>query len=271
MSQRAAALAQQSAQLETAALIRTGAALWESFFGNAREARRSAMAALKLSRDREVEYGAAAALAHSGDSSRSQELANDLERRFGEDTSVRFSYLPELHAFLAMNQGKPAKAIELLGVAVPYEFGKPRSSIHGSFGALYPIYVRGEVYLAAHRGVEAVTEFQKILNHRGIVVSDPIGALATCKWAGRSCWQEIRPRLGLPTRISSLSGEMAIPTSQFSGKPRPNTRRSSERRGSGVPFLLLSVKRLSVIKIRSLSRIRPLHWLEPTAGPLILP
>jgi eukaryotic-like serine/threonine-protein kinase len=178
MSQRAAALAEQSAQVETAALFKTGAALREAFFGNAREARSGAMAALELSKDREVEYGAAAALAISGDSSRSQALANDLERRFGEDTSVRFSYVPELRAFLAMNQREPAKAIELLGNVLPYEFGKPRSSTHGSFGALYPIYARGEVYLAAHRGIEAVTEFQKILNHRGIVVSDPIGALA---------------------------------------------------------------------------------------------
>ena len=178
MSRRAADIAQQAADGERAALWETGPALWEAFFGNAPEARKSAMAVIELSRDRDVECGAAFALALSGDSSRSQTLANDLERRFGEDTSVRFSFLPALRALLAMNHGEPAKAIELLQAAVPYDLAAPRSSRHGNFGALYPVYVRGEAYLAANEGVEAAAEFQKILDHRGIVVSDPIGALA---------------------------------------------------------------------------------------------
>jgi tetratricopeptide (TPR) repeat protein len=135
------------------------------------------MAAIELSKDRDVEYGAAFALALSGDFPRAQTLANDLERQFPEDTSVRFSYLPALRALLALNHlgaGEPSQAIELLQIAVPYELGAP----HGNFGALYPVYVRGEAYLAAHKGAEAAAEFQKILDHRGIVASDPIGALA---------------------------------------------------------------------------------------------
>ena len=176
MSRRASDLAQQAGQRESAALWETGAALQEAFFGNKREASRSAMAALKLSKDREVEYGAAFALALSGDFSGSQTLANDLEKRFGEDTSVRFNYLPALRALL--NPNEPSKAIELLQIGTPYELGTPRSSIHGFFGALYPVYVRGLAYLTAHQGAEAAAEFQKILDHRGIVVSDPIGALA---------------------------------------------------------------------------------------------
>jgi tetratricopeptide (TPR) repeat protein len=178
MSRRAADLAQHAAQRETAALFETGAALREAFFGNTSAARRNAMAALELSKDREVEYGAAFSLALSGDSGRSRTLADDLQRRFGEDTSVRSSYLPALRALLALNRGEASKAIELLQTAVPYELGVPGSCIHGFFGALYPIYVRGEGYLAAHEGVAAAAEFQKILDHRGIVVSDPIGALA---------------------------------------------------------------------------------------------
>jgi len=178
MSRRAVDLAQQTAHRERAALYETGAALREAFFGNAPAARRSATAALELSKDREVEYGAAFALALSGDSSGSQRLANDLATRFGEDTSVEFSYLPALRARLALNRGEPSKAIEVLQVAVPYELGRPRSSHHGFFGAFYPVYVRGEARLAAHQGAEAATEFQKILDHRGIVVSDPVGALA---------------------------------------------------------------------------------------------
>jgi ATP/maltotriose-dependent transcriptional regulator MalT len=125
-----------------------------------------------------VEYGGAFALALSGDSSRSEALANDLETRFPEDTSVQFSYLPALRARLALNRGDPSKAIELLQTAVPQELGAPRSGIQGLFGALYPVYVRGEAYLATHHGSEAAAESQKILDHRGIVVSDPVGALA---------------------------------------------------------------------------------------------
>jgi tetratricopeptide (TPR) repeat protein len=177
MSRRAVELAQQSGQRERAALWEIGAAVREAFFGNAPEARRSTIAALALSKDREVEYGAAIALAVSGDSSQSQTLAKDLERRFLEDASVRFSYMPVLRALLAVKRREPAMAVELLQVAVPHELGAPRSSIHGFFGALYPVFVRGEAFLAAHQGAEAVAEYQKILDHRGIVVSDPVGAL----------------------------------------------------------------------------------------------
>jgi tetratricopeptide (TPR) repeat protein len=176
MSQRAVELAQQAGQRESAALYETAAALQEAFSGNAPVAIRSATAALELSKDREVEYGAAFALALAGDSSQSQILTNDLEKRFGEDTSVRFNYVPALRALL--NLGEPSKAIDLLEIAVPYELGTPRCTIHGYYGALYPVYVRGLAYLAARRGAEAAAEFQKILDHRGIVVSDPIGALA---------------------------------------------------------------------------------------------
>ena len=178
MSGRAVDLAQQANKRESAALYETGAALWEGFFGNAIEARRSAVAALELSKGRDLEYGAALALALSGESSRSQTLANDLEKRFPEDSSSRFSYVPTLRALLALNHGDPTKAIELLRISVPYELSTPLCSAVGFFGNLYPVYVRGEAYLAAHQGAEAAAEFQKILDHRAIVVSDPIGALA---------------------------------------------------------------------------------------------
>jgi predicted Zn-dependent protease len=136
------------------------------------------MAALELSKDREAQYGAAFALALSGDLSQAQALADDLERRFPSDTSVRFNYLPALRARLALNHGDASKAFELLQVAVTHELGVTASSASGLFGALYPVYVRGEAYLASHQYAIAAAEFQKILNHRGIVVSDPVGALA---------------------------------------------------------------------------------------------
>jgi ATP/maltotriose-dependent transcriptional regulator MalT len=118
------------------------------------------------------------ALALAGDASRAEVLVNDLERRFPEDTSARFSYLPAVRALVALNRGEPAKAIELLQIAAPYELGEPQSSFTGSFGSFYAVYVRGAAYLAAHQGVEAAIEFQKMLDHRGVIVSDPVSALA---------------------------------------------------------------------------------------------
>jgi eukaryotic-like serine/threonine-protein kinase len=200
-ARRAEELARQTGHPEEAALFEAGAALREGFFGNAHAAIERATAALELSKDREVEYGAAFALVLAGDAHRSEELARDLQRRFPEDTSVRFSYLPALRARLALNHREPANAVELLQASVPYELGAPNSSLYGFFGALYPVYVRGEAYLAAHNGAEAAAQFQKILDHRGIVVSDPIGALA-------------RLNLG---RALALSGDRAQAKSAYQG------------------------------------------------------
>ena len=173
-TQRAVDQATLEGQPERAALWEAGASLREAFFGDAPQARQRAMASLDHSNNREVQFGAALALAISGDAGRSQALADDLEKRFPEDTVVRFGYLPVIRARIALNQRNPAKAIELLQTAGPYELGASRLL----FGALYPIYMRGEALLAAHQGAEAAIQFQKILDHRGVVGSDPIGALA---------------------------------------------------------------------------------------------
>ncbi|HLJ78600.1 MAG TPA: winged helix-turn-helix domain-containing protein [Acidobacteriaceae bacterium] len=178
VSQQAQDLARRSGHGESAALYAAGEALWEGFFGNPDEARRAASGALRMSNDRGVEYGAGLALALAGDSARARQIAADLERRFPEDTSVQFSYLPVLRAQLSLNEGEPAKAVEALSKAQPYELGMPRTAIHANFGALYPVYLRGLAYLALHRGAEAEPEFRRILDRPGIVVSDPVGALA---------------------------------------------------------------------------------------------
>jgi eukaryotic-like serine/threonine-protein kinase len=173
-TQRAMDQAKLEGQPERDALWEAGASLREAFFGEAPQARQRAMASLDHSNNREVQFGAALALAISGDAGRVQALADDLEKRFPEDTVVRFGYLPVIRARIALNQGNPAKAIELLQTAGPYELGASRLL----FGALYPIYMRGEAHLAAHQGAAAAIEFQRILDHRGVVGSDPIGALA---------------------------------------------------------------------------------------------
>jgi eukaryotic-like serine/threonine-protein kinase len=177
-SHRASDLAQQAGYRERAALFETKAALWEAFFGNAPAAKRTAKDALALAKNREVRYGVALALGMSGDASQAQSLANDLETDFPEDTSVRFNYLPSVYASLALNHGDPAKAIELLLVNLPYDLSSPRSATFAYFGALYPVYLRGQAYLALHRGAEAAREFQKIVDRRGIVIGDAFGVLA---------------------------------------------------------------------------------------------
>jgi DNA-binding winged helix-turn-helix (wHTH) protein/predicted Zn-dependent protease len=181
MSRRAADLARKTERRDTEALYEADAELREALFGNVSTARQRAVDALKLSKSRDVAYGVGFALALSGDSSRSQALTEDLSRRFPEDTRVQFAYAPTLRALLALNHSQPSKAVELLQTAIPYEVGIPTeggSEFLLGAGNLYPAYVRGLAYLAAHQGKEAAGEFQKILDHRGIVVSDPIGALA---------------------------------------------------------------------------------------------
>ena len=123
-------------------------------------------------------YNDAQTLALSGDSAGSQRLAADLESRFPEDTPVQFEYLPILHALSALARRAPSDAIERLQRALPYDFVLPGTGFVGKFGGGYPPYVRGRAYLAAGRGQEAAAEFQKILNHRGVIFADPIGTLA---------------------------------------------------------------------------------------------
>ncbi len=175
---RAVELGLRASGRERAALYTVPAALWDGLFGNARGATQTAMEAAGNSRERYVEYGAAFALALTGNPTRSEALSKDLEERFAKDTAVRLSYVPVIRAQLAIHRGEPAEAVNLLQTAASYELGAPRVSVHAAFGALYPVYVRGEAYLALHKGVEAAAEFQKIIDHRGIVAFDPMAAVA---------------------------------------------------------------------------------------------
>jgi eukaryotic-like serine/threonine-protein kinase len=123
-----------------------------------------------------IRYVAAFALALTGESAGAKAVLGDLEKRFPEDTIVRFNYLPTLRAQIALNEPSGAgKAIEALAVASPFELGVSGSSTFWT--SLYPVYVRGEAYLAAGQGVQAVGEFQKILDWRGVVANEPIAAL----------------------------------------------------------------------------------------------
>jgi tetratricopeptide (TPR) repeat protein len=169
----------QAGERETSAAYQAARAVWEAACGNAAESKKNALAALALSKGRDVEYAAGLALALAGDSSRSEPLADDLEKRFPEDTFVKFTYVPVLRAFAALQHGKPADSIEGLQIALRYELaGNGLNFNHLYLGGLHSAYVRGEALVAAHRYLEAGAEFQKILDHRGIVGADPIGVLA---------------------------------------------------------------------------------------------
>jgi serine/threonine protein kinase/tetratricopeptide (TPR) repeat protein len=176
-------IAQQSGRRERAGLFEAGRAVWEAFYGNAAAARQSASKALALGRDRDVDYAAAFALALSGDLRQARDLAQDLAREFPEDTFVQFMYLPTLRALFALNAHDPAAAIQALQVASRYDLHTSGVGFIDRFGALYPIYVRGQAYLAARQPAEAVGEFQRILDHPSIVLVDPMAALARLQLA----------------------------------------------------------------------------------------
>jgi predicted Ser/Thr protein kinase len=169
-SRRAVASAERQEERERAAGYEADAALRLALFGNSAEARQRAASALALSTARDAEYGAALTLAFAGDASGARMLADNLAKRFPEDTIVQFNYLTTLDAQLSLSRNDSSKAIEVLQTAGPYELS--------SSGALYPVFVRGEAYLGARQGDRAAVEFQKILDHRGIVLNSPIGALA---------------------------------------------------------------------------------------------
>ena len=170
LSRQAVGSAKGAEEPELAASYEADAALREALFGNAAEARERAADALSLSNSWHVQSLAALALALAGDTVRARTLADDVANRFPYHTIVQSYDVPTIRAQLALSHDDPSGAIEVLQAAVPYELSNA--------GALYPVYVRGEAYLAAHKGNEAAAEFQKILDHPGIAVNSPIGALA---------------------------------------------------------------------------------------------
>ena len=186
LSRQAAELAQRSGHSERAAIYEAGSAAWEAFLGNVAEARKNTTAALELSNARDVEYGSALALSLTHDDARAQGLANDLAKRFPQDTLVQFTYLPLLKALASLQRLQSAESVSLLQTTLPFEFATPGTNFFGFFGGLYPAYVRGQSYLSLRKGEEAAAEFQKIIDHPGVVYADPIGALAYLE-VGRAC------------------------------------------------------------------------------------
>ena len=185
LSDRALILARQGGLLERAAMFQGACAAWNALFGFRAQAQTSAAAALSLYRSRDADYGPAFSLALVHESARAHKIEADLEKRYPEDTSVQFSYLPALRALEALNHGNPVEALEMTQAAAPYELAVPGTAYYSGafFGALYPVYVRGVAYSRMGRHREAAAEFQKILDHPGIVLNDPIGPVARLQLA----------------------------------------------------------------------------------------
>jgi DNA-binding winged helix-turn-helix (wHTH) protein/tetratricopeptide (TPR) repeat protein len=166
---RAMDSAQHNNAKETAGGYQAAAALREVEAGSREQARAEALAAVKLAPNRDVRAIAALALARAGDAPGAEKLAAELDKTFPLDTLVQRFWLPSIQAAVALQRQGPNRAIELLKVA---------STIELCTSTLATVYLRGEAYLMLHDGNRAAAEFQKFIEHRGIVVNFPWGALA---------------------------------------------------------------------------------------------
>lgn len=184
LTRRAIGFSKTAGNFESAALLEGNAALREAFFGNLETGQQQAAAALRLapgSRDAEIE--AALALARVGAAARAQSVEQELAKRYPLNTQMQSYWLPTIRAEVSLRRGDTARAIESLKVAAPYDLANTMFTQNPS--CMYPVYVRGQAYLDAGQGAAAANEFQKILDHRGLVWNCLTGALARLE-LGRS-------------------------------------------------------------------------------------
>ncbi len=177
LSRKAVAAAERGNRKETAALWQVNGALREAEFGNRDQARENVIAAMALAPTHDLQIIGALALARAGEAARAESLAADLSKRYPDDTYLHHYWLPSIRASNAISRKSPDDAIRLLEDASKYELGQALPQIEVG-GLLYPIYVRGEAYLAAGRGSDAAREFQKLVDNRSVVQNCPLGALA---------------------------------------------------------------------------------------------
>jgi tetratricopeptide (TPR) repeat protein len=176
LSRQAVATGELAGSKDTSAGREGAGALRESLFGNKVEAARIAASAQNHSSLKDVQFAAGLSFALAGDKKRAIKIADGMKSRYPEDTVVRFNYLPTINAAIALDEGNPASAVELLKAAYPVELGLAGGTTYLTY--LYPVFVRGLAFLAEKQGGAAVEEFQKLVGHPGIVVNEPIGALA---------------------------------------------------------------------------------------------
>jgi eukaryotic-like serine/threonine-protein kinase len=182
LSKRAADSALHNESPETAAAWQMDVALRDAEFGNVELSRRETASALATASTRDVSILAALALARVGDIEQAKQLADDLAGRFPLNTALNRYWLPTIYASIEIQRGNPARAVELLQTAAQYELGSPLPQFEVG-GSLYPVYVRGQAHLLLRQGKAALGEFQKVLDHRGVTVNSPLGALARLQLA----------------------------------------------------------------------------------------
>ena len=177
LTKRALDSATRADAQESGAIWQAISAQWEAAYGNPEQARKSAAETLKLApANQGVESEAALALAMAGDTARAESLAQNLGKRFPLDTQMQSLWLPAIQAQLALDKGNPAQALNSLQAASAIELGNIQ--FINNMSCLYHVYLRGEAYLASGQGTAAAAEFQKILDHSGIVWNCWTGALA---------------------------------------------------------------------------------------------
>ena len=175
LGQNAVQTAVRHDRKEEAGLLASSMALREAQVGHLPEAREAARHALALVPGKYVRLVSGVALAQAGDVKPAQTLADSVNKEFPLDTMVQNYWLPVIRAELGLKSGHAGKAVELLQATQPYERG---TSISDAFYPMLPVYVRGQAYLALGNGTAAATEFQKILDSRGLIANQLIGALA---------------------------------------------------------------------------------------------
>ena len=182
LSKRAADSALRNDSPETAAAWQMDVALRDAEFNNVALSRQETTSALATASTRDVSILAALALARIGDTDQAKRLADDLAGRFPLNTVINRYWLPTIYASIEIQRGNPARAVELLQTTAQYELGSPLPQFEVG-GTLYPVYVRGQAYLLLHQGTQAVGEFQKFLDQRGVAVNCPLAALARLQLA----------------------------------------------------------------------------------------
>ena len=174
-SQRAVESALRAGAKETAATWQVDVALRNAEIGDGEQSRQEAASVLAMSSGTDERKLVALTLARAGDAAHAEATAEELAKGNPSNTLLNYYWLPTIRAAVELDHKNPVKAIELLQPASAYELG---DSEPFQFGTLYSAYIRGEAYLALHQGSQAATEYQKILDHRGIVLNFPLGALA---------------------------------------------------------------------------------------------
>jgi eukaryotic-like serine/threonine-protein kinase len=174
-SRRAVDSAVRNDAKETAALWQVNAALREAEFGNTPVAKQQIAAALALAPGRDVKLFAGLGMARIGETAGAKTVLDEMEKAYPSNTLMKDYWLPTIKAAIELNANNAARAVMSLEPALPYELGAPPQL---QVATMYPVYIRGQVQLAAHNGAAAATEFQKFLDHRGVTLNYPLGALA---------------------------------------------------------------------------------------------